>query len=74
MSYQDQLREQLVSYLDEQYRKTRELAGIIGTYEAILNSAIKVVKGESYLDAAYLEQQMASTKERADKALAISSS
>jgi hypothetical protein len=72
MSYQEQLRDQLVSYLDEQYLKSRTLAGVLGAYEATLDLAIRIAKGESCLDVAYLEKQSESLKERTTKAMAAS--
>jgi hypothetical protein len=70
MTYEQQLKK----YLNEEYMRSRTLSGVLGSYEGTLELAIRIAKGESCLDAAYLELQLASLKERTTKAMAISSS
>ena len=68
MTYEQQLK----TYLNEEYMRSRTLAGVLGSYEGTLELAIRIAKGESCLDAAYLELQLASLKERTTKAMAAS--
>jgi hypothetical protein len=52
---------------EELIDRTNQMAGIIGSYKALLQAAIEVAKGEALIGIDYLEKRQAEMIERIDE-------